>query len=130
MKKFILTMFACLLLVMNSANAAILKDAEGFSYVNNYNYLIFSAGNKICSAFDLSSIHILADNNQRFEFNVINLSIRLGDEAILLRETSNIREDYNTGKIYVNGKLFGDYKTWGKTFREIYYKMKCAALSR
>lgn len=131
MKKFILSVFISLLLVTTSANAAILKDAEGFSYVNNYNYLVFTAGNKVCGAYDLSSIYILADNNQRFEFNVINLSIRFGDEAILTRRTANIREDYATGKIYKDGKQISeDYITWGKTPREIYYKMKSAALSR
>ncbi len=130
MKKFFLTVFACLTIMATSANAAILKDAEGFSYIINYNYLIFTAGNKICSAYDISSIHILADNNQRFEFNVIDLSIRLGDETVLLRRTSNIREDYNTGKIYTDGQLLGNYKTWGKTQREIYNKLKSAALSK
>ena len=133
MKKFFATVFVCLLLVTSSVHAEILKDAEGFSYVNNYNYLVFSAGatiNGIGSAYDLSSIHILADNNSRFEFNVIVVTFMNRDGSITQRDVANIREDYNTGKIFVNGKPLGDYRQWGKTQREIYYKMKSAALSR
>ena len=133
MKKFILTVLTCLLLAMNSANAAILKDAEGFSYVNNYNYLVFTAGatiNGIGSAYDLSSIHIIAENNSRFEFNVIVVTFMNRDGSITQRNVANIREDYATGKIYRNGNPLGDYVFWGKTSREIYYKMKSAALSR
>lgn len=130
MKKFILTVLTCLLLAMNSANAAILKDAEGFSYIDNYNYLIFSAGSQLCSAYDLTSIHIVADNNSRFEFNVIALTFRNKDLSITQREITNFREDYATGKIFVNGNLIKGYVQWGKTSREIYYKMKSAALSR
>ena len=75
MKKFFLTVFAYLLLMTTSAAAKILEDAEGFSYIINYNYLIFSSGNEFCSAYDLSSIHILADNNSRFEYcSIIDLA--------------------------------------------------------
>lgn len=116
MKKFIMSVFVCLMLATTSAHAEILKDNEGFSYMSNYNYLIFTAGNKVCGAYDLTSIHILADNNLRFEFNVIDLSIRLDDEEILLRTTCNIREDYNTGKIFVNGQMIKDYNTWVDIF--------------
>ena len=131
MKKFILTVFACLLLVTTAANAAILKDAEGFSYIINYNYLIFSAGNHACTAYDISSIHILADNSQRFEFNVLTVGIGFHGESILGERISNIREDYGTGKIYRDGELLDDKRFWhGKTQREIYYKLKSAALSR
>ena len=128
MKKFILTVFACLLLMTTSVNAAILKDAEGFSYMNNYNYLIYSAGSKVISAYDLTSIHVLANNDSRFEFNVIGLSF--SDEKNVRHHISNFREDYSTGKIYVNGNLMGNSSQWGKTFKEIYYKMKSVALSK
>ena len=46
------------------------------------------------------------------------------------RGVENIREDYSTGEIYRDGKPLGNYSFWGKTSREIYYKMKSAALSR
>ena len=130
MKKFILTLFVCLMLATTSTNAAILKDDEGFSYIDNYNYLVFSAGSQVCSAYDLTSIHIVADNNSRFEFNVIALTFRNKDLSISQRNITNFREDYGTGKIFVNGNLMRDYMQWGKTSREIYYKMKSAALSR
>lgn len=133
MKKFVLSVFVCLILAMTSANAAIIKDDAGFSYVNNYNYLVFSAGatiNGIGSAYDLSSIHIIADNNARFEFNVIVVTFMNRDGSITQRDVANIREDYATGNIYRNGKPIGDYVFWGKTQREIYYKMKSVALSR
>ena len=132
MRKFILTICACLLLVTSSAHAAILKDDAGFSYVNGYNYLVFSAGatvNGIGSAYDLSSIHIVADNNSRFEFNVIEVDFRGRDGSIDSRHVANFREDYGTGEIYRNGKPLGNYAQWGKTSREIYYKMKSVALS-
>ena len=133
MRKFILTICACLLIVTSSAHAEFLKDDAGFSYVNSYNYLVFSAGatvNGIGSAYDLSSIHILADNNSRFEFNVIVVTFMNRDGSITNREVANIREDYSTGNIFVNGKTLGDSAQWGKTQREIYYKMKSVALSR
>lgn len=133
MRKFILTVFACLLLATTSANAAIIKDDAGFSYVNTYNYLVFTAGatiNSIGSAYDLSSIHIIADNNSRFEFNVIIVTFMNRDGSIAQRDVANIREDYSTGKIFVNGNLLRDYAHWGKSQREIYYKMKSVALSR
>ncbi len=76
MRKFILTICACLLLVTSSAHAEILKDDAGFSYWDNYNNLIFAAGSKLISYYDLSLIHIIADNNARFEFNVIDVVIR------------------------------------------------------
>ncbi len=66
MKKFILIFFVYLIFATNSANAEILKDGEGFSYIKNYDYLIFSMGNKFCNTYDLTSIHIIADNNSRF----------------------------------------------------------------
>ena len=44
MKKFILIFFVYLILATNSANADILKDGEGFSYIKNYDYLIFFNG--------------------------------------------------------------------------------------
>lgn len=133
MKKFILTVLVCLLISMTSANAEIFKDNEGFSYMSNPNYLIFSAGATVTSlvgVYDLSSVHILADSNSRFEFNVIELYIRYSDEKIFERRIKNFRENYNTGKIYKDGKIMNDYIQWGKTQREIYYKMKSAALSR
>ena len=133
MRKFILTICACLLLVTGSAHAAILKDDAGFSYVNSYNYLVFTAGatvNGIGGAYDLSSIHILANNNSRFEFNVIVVTFMNRDGSITNRDVANIREDYATGNIFVNGKPLGNYEFWGKTQREIYYKMKSVALSR
>ena len=115
----------------NIASAkGIFKDAEGFSYIINYNYLVYSAGSQICSAYDLTSIHILADNNSRLEFNIIALHIRNKDGVISSRSIDNFREDYSTGNIYVNGNLMGNYVQWGKTSHEIYYKMKSAALSR
>ena len=133
MKKFILTVLACLMLVTASANAEVLKDAEGFSYFPNYNCLVFTAGatvNSLVGVYDLSSIHILADNNQRFEFNVIELYIRYNDEKIMERRIKNIREDYVSGNIYKDGSPMKNFTQWGKTQREIYYKMKSAALSR
>lgn len=130
MKKFIIAVLACLILATTSANAAICKDAEGFSYVDNYNYLVFSAGSQLCSAYDLTSIHIVADNNSRFEFNVIALTFRNKDLSISQRSIANFREDYGSGKIFVNGNLLGNFVQWGKTQREIYYKMKSAALGR
>ncbi|MBR1647194.1 MAG: hypothetical protein IJ685_10510 [Selenomonadaceae bacterium] len=133
MRKIFLTICVCLLFMTSSANAAILKDDAGFSYVNSYNYLVFTAGatvNGIGGAYDLSSIHILADNNSRFEFNVIVVTFMNRDGSITNRDVANIREDYGTGNIYVNGKPLGNYVHWGKTSREIYYKLKSAALSR
>ena len=130
MKKFFFSVFVCLLFTMTSASVAILKDDEGFSYIINYNYLIYGAGNHACTAYDLSSIHIIADNNFRFEFNVIAVMIGYHVETIMSEQIFNIREDYNTGKIFVNGNLIGNYEQWGKTQQEIYYKMKSAALSR
>lgn len=128
MKRFSLTVFVCLMFAMNSAIAAILKDAEGFSYMNNYNYLIYSAGSKVISAYDLTSIHVLANNDSRFEFNVLGLSFSNGKDV--RQHISNFREDYGTGKIYVNGNVMGNTSQWGKTFKEIYYKMKSIALSK
>ena len=133
MKKFILSVFVCLLLATTSANAEIFKDNEGFSYMSNSNYLVFSAGATVTSlvgVYDLSSVYILADSNSRFEFNVIELYIRYSDEKIFEKRIKNFREDYNTGKIYKDGKVMENYIQWGKTQREIYYKMKSVALSR
>ena len=131
MKKFVLSVLVCLLLATTSANAAILKDNEGFSYIINYNYLMFDGGSHACTVYDLSSTHILADNNQRFEFNVIELLIGYHGEEIMGKRISNIREDYDTGKIYRDGQLLDNKRFWhGKTQREIYYKIKSAALSR
>lgn len=130
MKKFFATVFACLLLVTSSAYAEIFKDAEGFSYINNYNYLVFSSGNKSCNAYDISSIHILANDDSRFEFNVIVVHCSNGNGIISTTNVANIREDYATGNIFMDGDPLGDYRQWGKTQREIYYKMKSAALSR
>ena len=134
-KKFLLTAFTCLILMTNLASTkGIFKDAEGFSYIINPSYLIFTAGNSLCGVYDLSSIHILADNKSRFEFNVLNLSVRLSDETVLTKTITNVREDYSTGNIYVDGKLLQydelNYITVRKTQKEIYYKMKSAALSR
>ena len=129
MRKFILTICACLLLVTSSAYAEILKDDAGFSYWNSYNNLIYSAGSQILATYDLSSIHIVADNNSRFEFNVIEVDFRGRDGSIDSRHVANFREDYGTGEIYRNGKPLGNYAQWGKTSREIYYKMKSVALS-
>ena len=130
-KKFLLTLFTCLIFITDIATAkGILKDADCFSYIINYNYLIFSSGNKACTAYDLSSIHILADNNSRFEFNVITAGIGFYNEQILGEQIRNIREDYNTGKIFVDGEPLKNSNQWGKTQREIYYKIKSAALSR
>ena len=133
MKKFILSVFVCLFLATTPVKAEFLKDDAGFSYVNNYNYLVFSAGatiNGIGGAYDLSSIHIIADNNARFEFNVIVVTFMNRDGSITQRDVTNIREDYATGNIYRNGKPLGDHVFWGKSQREIYYKMKSVALSR
>ena len=130
MRKFILTICACLLLVTSSAYAKILKDDAGFSYWNSYNNLICDAGSQIIATYDLSSIHILADNNSCFEFNVIEVAFRGRDGSIDSRHVVNIREDYRTGNIYANGNLMNTSEFWGKTYREIYYKMKSVALSR
>ena len=131
MKKFVLTVLVCLILIIPSANAEIFKDNEGFSYIVNPNYLIFTMGNKFCSTLDLSSIRIIVNNNSRFEFNAIDLVIRYNDESIVRRGITNFREDYRTGNIYVDGDLIDKYITgYDKNSREIYYKMKSAALSR
>ena len=132
MRKFILTICACLLLVTGSAHAERFQDDAGFWYVNSYNNLIFSQGSSFGSAYDLSSIHIVADNNSRFEFNVIALHFRNRDWSIVDRTILNFREDYSTGKIFVDGQLMDTSLRWGagKTRGEIYYKMKSVALSR
>ena len=130
MRKFILIICACLLIVTSPAHAEFLKDDAGFWYVNSYNNLIFSQGSSFGSAYDLSSIHILADNNARFEFNVIEVDFRGRDGSIDSRHVANFREDYATGNIFENGKPLGNYAQWSKTQREIYYKMKSVALSR
>lgn len=130
MRKFILTICACLLMMTTCASAEILKDDAGFSYWNSYNNLIYSAGSQILATYDLSSIHIVADNNARFEFNVIEVDFRGRDGSIDSRHVANFREDYSTSEIYRNGKPLGNYAQWGKTSREIYYKMKSVALSR
>ena len=132
MRKFILIICACLLIVTSSAHAEFLKDDAGFWYVNSYNNLIFSQGSSFGSAYDLSSIHIVANNNSRFEFNVIVLHFRNRDGSITQRNVANFREDYGTGRIFVNGKTMETYENFGagKTRGEIYYKMKSVALSR
>lgn len=120
-KKFFLTLFTCLILMTNIASAkGIFEDAEGFSYIINPSYLIFTTGNKVCGVYDLSSIHVLADNKSRFEFNVLNLSVLLNDETVVHKTITNFREDYSTGNIYVDGNLMGNYVQWGKTSHEIY----------
>lgn len=133
-KKFLLTALICLTLLTNIAHAkGIFKDDEGFSYIINSNYLIFAVAPLLLDlvlVYDISSIHILADNNSRFEFNVLYLSIQPSDEAILDKTVVNIREDYSTGGIYRNGELMSNREVWGKTQKEIYYKLKSAALSK
>ena len=99
MRKIFLTLVACLVLVTSSAHAKILKDVEGFSYIISYNYLIFSGGSQVISYYDLSSIHIIADNSNRFEFNVITAGIGFHGEQIFGQRTSNVREDYSTGNM-------------------------------
>ena len=131
MRKFILTLCACLLMMTTCASAEILKDDAGFSYWNSYNNLIFTQGSQVSGTYDLSSIHILADNNSRFEFNVIELSFIHRNGNIGSRHVINFREDYGTGKIYRNSRLLDGFDvSVGKTQREIYYKMKSVALSR
>ena len=131
MRKFISTICACLLLVTSSAHAEMFQDDAGFWYWNNYNNLIYTNGSKIISYYDVSSIHIVANNNSRFEFNVIGLSVG-SNLNIIHRSVANFREDYATGKIFVGGQLMDTSLRWGagKTRGEIYYKMKSVALSR
>ena len=132
MRKFILATFVCLILATNIANASrAFKDDEGFSYMLNSNYLVYGFGNKACSVYDLGSIQILANNNSRFEFNVTTFTIQYNDDSISSKRVVNIREDYNTGKIYRDGELLeGQAFNCNKTLREIYYKMKSVALNR
>lgn len=131
MRKVFLTTVACLMLITNVVCAAIyFEDDEGFSYIADEDYIVFSPGNRYCTVYDLSSIDILEDNDDYFKFSITRLTVRYNDKKVETDSVSIFREDYKTGEIYVDDTLIENKTPVGlrKTKREIYYKIKSVAL--
>lgn len=130
-KFFLVTLF--LLIMTNVVFAGtFFEDDEGFSYITDENYIVFSPGNKACTVYDLSSITILEDRNDYFKFSVARLTVSYNDKSVTPCGESVFSEDLETGEIYVDDTSIDDRSIGisapGKTHREIYFKIKRVAL--
>ena len=124
------TVVLVLLLLVSVAGASAgssLQNIDGlYFWHGDTNYPIYDTGNRFCSALDVSSAYIMADNDEELVIAVSLVSISYGSDEIVDVHPGIFREDKHTGKASLCHEASGMCRRVGgsKLLNDAYYYLK------